>query len=155
MPSDDGGEVFSVGGGRTNVLQLYGGLGLQLRGKNSFPEMSFPDSVKDWQDSSFYCQDVRVGEGQSGLPPYLAERIQSAPSFSASKEEKVDVDILVIALILRKGSTGWIWKPSFSGESNPSRLEPTPCGYMLDRMTQLAFTRRRSGRKSWRTNSKP
>lgn len=56
-------------GERTSVAQLCEGLGIQLRGKGSFPQMTFPDSVKGWQDSWFYCQDVPVGEGQSGLPP--------------------------------------------------------------------------------------
>ena len=34
-----------------------------------------------------------------GLPPYSPKRIQLAPSLTVSKEEKVDVDILVIVLV--------------------------------------------------------
>ena len=72
---------------------------IQLRGKGSFPTLNFPDTVKGWQSTWFYCNDVSVGEGQSGLPPYSTERIRRLPKLTVSKEKKVDVDLLVIALV--------------------------------------------------------
>lgn len=86
-------------------MQLCGGLGIQLMGKSSLPEMSFPDLVKNHHDSWFYCQEVPISEGHLGLPPYTVDRIQSAPSLTVSKEEKIDVYIFVIGLValMRKG----------------------------------------------------
>ncbi|KAE8818249.1 hypothetical protein D1007_04127 [Hordeum vulgare] len=98
----------SWSGEKTNVVQLYGGLGIQLRGKSNFPQMSFLDSVKGWQDSWFYYQDVSVGDGHTGLPPYSVERVHSTPSLTMSKSERVDVEILVKALVafVLKGVNG-------------------------------------------------
>lgn len=95
-------------GKKMNVAQLCGGLGIQLRGKVCFSHMTFLDSVKGWQESWFYCQDIPVGEGQSGLSPYSSERVRPAPKRTVSKEEKVEVDILVIALVVlvQKGING-------------------------------------------------
>ena len=42
---------------RTQVIQMCGGLGIQTRGKSSFPAMILPDSVRGWQSTWFYCKD--------------------------------------------------------------------------------------------------
>lgn len=42
---------------RTNVIQLCGGLVIQLKGKGSFLTISFPDTVKMWQNTWFYYKD--------------------------------------------------------------------------------------------------
>ena len=36
---------------RTQVIQMCGGLGIQTRGKSSFPAMILPDSVRGWQST--------------------------------------------------------------------------------------------------------
>ncbi|KAE8794161.1 hypothetical protein D1007_31033 [Hordeum vulgare] len=43
-----------------------------------------------------------------GLPPYSVEQVRSAPSLTVSKEQRMDVDILVIVLValVRKGVSG-------------------------------------------------
>ena len=42
---------------RTQVIQICGGLGVQMRSKSAFPAMTLPESVLGWQSTWFYCQD--------------------------------------------------------------------------------------------------
>lgn len=62
--------------------------------------------MKGWQITWFYCKDVSVAGGQSGLPPYSTERVWSPPSLTA--KEKTDMDIMVMAVvaIVGKGLNG-------------------------------------------------
>jgi hypothetical protein len=89
----------SPSGEKTHVTQLCGGLGIQVRGWSAFPKMSFPDSVKGWQDNWFYCKDVPSEGSSIGLPPYSGARVTVPPSLEVSKEEKVDVGILTVAMV--------------------------------------------------------
>ena len=61
--------------------------------------MSFPDSIKGWQGTWFYCRDVHSGPNQSGLPPYSTERVRAPESLLVAKEEKTEVGILATALV--------------------------------------------------------
>ena len=40
---------------RTKVIQMCGGLGIQMRSKSAFPAMTLPESVRGWQSTWFYC----------------------------------------------------------------------------------------------------
>ena len=42
------GEKANPSDERTQVIQMCGGLGVQMRGKSSFPAMILPDSVRGW-----------------------------------------------------------------------------------------------------------
>ncbi|XP_040242289.1 uncharacterized protein [Aegilops tauschii subsp. strangulata] len=61
--------------------------------------MSFPDSLKGWQGTWFYCKDVPSANSLSGLPPYSAERVRAPPTLTLEKEEKVGVDITLIGIV--------------------------------------------------------
>ena len=61
--------------------------------------MSFPNSVKGWQGTWFYCKDVPSANSQSGLPPYSTERVRAPLTLTIEKEEKVGIDILTTTLI--------------------------------------------------------
>src|SRR3954465_5672109 len=54
---------------KTQVVQMCGGLGFQMRGMGAFPAMTLPDSVRGWQSTWFYCQDQSKPGQSTGLPP--------------------------------------------------------------------------------------
>ena len=93
---------------KTNILQQSGGLGLQKRTKCAFPQMIIPESVRGWQSTWFYCKDVASPNMSTGLPPYTPERPPNARSLLMTKEEKIQVQPLVDALVelIRGGVTG-------------------------------------------------
>ena len=62
-------------GEKTHVTQLCRGMGIQVRGGRSFPKMSFPDSIKGWQGTWFYCSDIPSAHNQPGLTQYSSERV--------------------------------------------------------------------------------
>ena len=93
---------------RTQVIQLCGGLAIQMRGKSSFPSITFPESVRGWQSTWFYCKD-QVTPGQStGLPPFSLNRAQKPASLKVTPEEKAQVKVLVgrVVQLVREGVTG-------------------------------------------------
>ena len=70
-----------------------------MRGSNSFPAMTFPESVRGWQSTWFYCQVV-LSPGQStGLPPFSLERLRAPCSMTVEAHEKSEVAILVEAVV--------------------------------------------------------
>ena len=68
----------------------------------------FPDSVRGWQSTWFYCNDLPCSGSSTGLPPYTTERVQTPPSLTVDKKEKTDVGILVTATVslIQGGLTG-------------------------------------------------
>lgn len=85
--------------GKTKVIQLCGGLGIQVKSSGTFPAIRFPETIKLWQNTWFYCKDIPTSGSQTGLPIYTGERFETLKSLRVSKDEKVDVDILVEALV--------------------------------------------------------
>ena len=55
---------------KTKVIQMCGGLGIQMRGKSSFPAIILPESVRGWQSTWFYCKDQPTPGQSTGLPPF-------------------------------------------------------------------------------------
>src|SRR3954471_8073516 len=93
---------------RTQVIQLCGGLAIQTRGNSSFPSITFPESVRGWQATWFYCKD-QVTPGQSTrLPPFSLERSKKPASLKVTPEEKTQVKVLVgrVVQLVRDGVTG-------------------------------------------------
>ena len=70
----------SPGDERTRVVQMCGGLGIQVRSKSTFPAMTFPESVRGWQSTWFYCQDESTPGQSSGLPPFTMDRVNKPSS---------------------------------------------------------------------------
>ena len=65
---------------RTKVIQMCGGLGIQMRSKSTFPAMTLPESVRGWQSTWFYCQDIATPGQSTGLPPFSFDRVQTPSS---------------------------------------------------------------------------
>jgi hypothetical protein len=93
---------------KTHVIQLCGGLGIQKRGRSGFPSMTFPDSVRGWQSTWFYCKDVASPNMSTGLPPFTLDRPVTPKPLYVTKVEKIQVGILVNAIseLIRGGVTG-------------------------------------------------
>jgi hypothetical protein len=93
---------------RTNVIQLCGGLGLQKRTGSAFPALTFPDSVRGWQSTWFYCNDVASPNMSTGLPPFTLDRPTVPKSLIVTEEEKANVGILMngVVNLIRGGVTG-------------------------------------------------
>jgi hypothetical protein len=61
--------------------------------------MTFPDSVRGWQSTWFYCKDVASPNMSTGLPPFTLDRPTTPRTLSVTKGEKVQVGILVNAVV--------------------------------------------------------
>ena len=55
---------------RMHLIQMCGGLGIQMRNKSTFPTMILPNSVQGWQSTWFYCKDQPSPGQSTGLPPF-------------------------------------------------------------------------------------
>lgn len=79
-----------------------------MRGRSSFPPMTFPESVRGWQSTWFYCRDIPTPGQSTGLPPFSLERLRTPRSLTVEEEEKGEVAILVDAVValVRGGVTG-------------------------------------------------
>ena len=73
---------------RTQVIQMCGGLGVQMRSKSAFPAMTLPESVRGWQSTWFYCQDRSTSGQSTGLPPFSMSRVNKPSSLKVLLEEK-------------------------------------------------------------------
>src|SRR4051812_43535988 len=93
---------------KTQVIQMCGGLGIQMRGKSSFPAMTFPESVRGWQSTWLYCKDQATPGQTTGLPPFSLNRAEKLSSLKVTPEEKAQVKVLVgrVVQLFRDGVTG-------------------------------------------------
>jgi hypothetical protein len=93
---------------RTHVIQMCGGLGIQMRGRSTFPAMTLPDSVRGWQSTWFYCKDQPTPGQSTGLPPFSMNRVQPPSTLKVNPEEKAEVNMLVerVVQLVRDGVTG-------------------------------------------------
>ena len=92
---------------RTKVIQMCGGLGIQMRNKSTFPAMTLPESVRGWQSTWFYCQDESTPAQSTGLPPFSMYRVDKPSSLKVLPEEKAEVKMLVerVVQLVRDGVT--------------------------------------------------
>ena len=97
----------SPGDERTRVVQMCGGLGIQVRNKSTFPAMTFPESVRGWQSTWFYCQDVATPGQSTGLPPFSLDRAQQPSSLKVTAAERVETNMLVerVVQLINQGVT--------------------------------------------------
>ena len=93
---------------RTKVIQMCGGLGIQMRNKSTFPAMTIPESVRGWQSTWFYCQDESTPGQSTGLPPFSMDRVDKPSSLKVLPEEKAQVKMLMerVVQLVRDGVTG-------------------------------------------------
>ena len=93
---------------RTKVIQMCGGLGIQMRNKSTFPAMTLPESVRGWQSTWFYCQDESTPGQSTGLPPFSMDRVDKPSSLKVLPEEKAQVKMLMerVVQLVRDGVTG-------------------------------------------------
>jgi hypothetical protein len=70
--------------------------------------MTFPESVRGWQPTWFYCKDVPSPGSSTSLPPFSSARLNAPRSLTVAEEEKAEVGILVEAVVelIRGGVTG-------------------------------------------------
>ena len=66
------------------------------------------ESVRNWQSTWFYCQDVACPNAATGLPPFSLDRPAPPRQLALTKMEKIQIQPLVDALIdvVRRGVTG-------------------------------------------------
>ena len=90
-----------------HVIQMCGGLGIQMRKRSTFPTMTLPESVRGWQSTSFYCQDIATPVQSTGLPSFSLDRAQQPSSLTVTAAEKVETDMLVqrVVQLVRQGVT--------------------------------------------------
>ena len=93
---------------KTHLLQLCGGLGFQKKSRSSYPALQLSESVRNWQSTWFYCQDIACPNASTGLPPFSLDRPAPPKQLALSKAEKNDIQPLVEALVdvVRRGVTG-------------------------------------------------
>ena len=79
-----------------------------MRGRSSFPSAVFPESVRGWQSTWFYCKDIPTLGQSTDLPPFSLERLHALLSLSIEDHKKVEVGNLVDAMVelIRGGVTG-------------------------------------------------
>lgn len=78
------------------MLQLCGGPGLQLKKKNSYFDMRWPETMIWWQETWFYSVDVPDPTGTEGLPPYTAGPAVKQPWWSTkvTKKDMPELNVL-------------------------------------------------------------
>ncbi|KAI5009515.1 hypothetical protein ZWY2020_011652 [Hordeum vulgare] len=93
---------------KTHLLQLCGGLGFQKKSRSSYPALQLSESVRNWQSTWFYCQDIAYPNASTGLPSFSLDRPAPPKQLALSKAEKNDIQPLVEALVdvVRRGVTG-------------------------------------------------
>lgn len=84
---------------RTHVIQMCGGLGIQMRNKSTFPAMILPDLVRGWQSTWFYCKDQPTPGQSPGLPPFSLARVEKPSSLRVIPEEKAQEKERVVQLV--------------------------------------------------------
>lgn len=93
---------------RTHVIQMCAGLGIQMRGKITFPAMILPESVRGWQSAWFYYKDQPTPGQSTGLPPFSMARVEKPSALKVTPAEKEEVKVLVerVVQLVRHGVTG-------------------------------------------------
>ncbi|KAI4979582.1 hypothetical protein ZWY2020_016335 [Hordeum vulgare] len=79
---------------KTHILQLCGGLGFEKKNKSSYPVLQLSESVKNWQSTWFYCQDVACPNAATGLSPFSLDRPAPPRQLALTKMEKIQIQPL-------------------------------------------------------------
>lgn len=74
---------------------MCGGLGIEKRHRSAFPAMTLPESVRGWQSTWFYFQDVAAPGQSTGLPPFLFDRVQTPTPLKVTADETMETRMLV------------------------------------------------------------
>ena len=84
--------------------------------------MTLPDSVRNWQSSCFYCNDIASPNMSTGLPPFTLERPTAPGTINVFDDEKTQVRMLVneVVNLLRGGMMGMDLLETFLGR----RIQP-------------------------------
>ena len=77
------------------MIQMCGGLGIQMRNKSTFPAMILPESVRGWQSAWFYCKDQPTPGQSTGLPPFSIGQVEKPSPLRVTPAENVEVNMLV------------------------------------------------------------
>jgi len=93
---------------KTHVIQMCGGLGIQKRNRSAFPAVTLPESVRGWQSSWFYCQDVPTPGHSTGLPPFSFDRVQTPAPLKVTAAETMETRMVVdrVVQLINDGVTG-------------------------------------------------
>ncbi|KAI5002897.1 hypothetical protein ZWY2020_027547 [Hordeum vulgare] len=89
-------------------LSAFVVLCFQKKSKSNYPALQLSESVRNWQSTWFYCQDVACPNATTGLPPFSLDRPAPPKQLALTKAEKIRIQPLVDALIdvVKKGVTG-------------------------------------------------
>ena len=70
--------------------------------------MTLPESVRGWQSSWFYCQDVAAPGQSTGLPPFSFDRVQTPAPLKVTAAETMETRMLVdrVVQLINDGVTG-------------------------------------------------
>ena len=128
------------------MIQMCGGLGIQMRNKSTFPTMILPDSVQGWQSTWFYCKGQPTAGQSTGLPPFSMARVEKPSSLKVVLEEKAQVKVLVerVVQLVRDGVTGMDLLEVFLSR----RIQPLQAGIILCGCTRALRTPLRSTRRT-------
>ncbi|KAI5021953.1 hypothetical protein ZWY2020_058683 [Hordeum vulgare] len=149
LPADDEVEPAPREGERVLLLS-HVHRGFQKKNRCIYPALQLSESVRNWQSTWFYCEDIACPNASTGLPPFSLDRPAPPKQLALSKAEKKDIQPLVEALadVVRRGSLGWTcWKSSSVGESSLCKPATTPCGTTQDLKTPLGPTWRALSRR--------
>ena len=61
--------------------------------------MTLPVSVRGWQSTWFYCQDIAAPGQSTGLPPFSLDRAQQPSSRKVTIVERVETNMLVERMV--------------------------------------------------------
>ncbi|XP_037485291.1 uncharacterized protein LOC119364006 [Triticum dicoccoides] len=62
--------------------------------------MTLPESVRGWQSTWFYCQDIATPGQSTGLPPFSLDHAQQPSLLKVTAAEKVETNMLVERVVL-------------------------------------------------------
>ena len=70
--------------------------------------MTLPESVRGWQSSWFYCQDVATPGQSTGIPPFSFDRVQTPAPLKGTAVETMETRMLVdrVVQLINDGVTG-------------------------------------------------
>jgi len=92
--------------GGAELIHLCGGMFLSKRQGVQYFQSSLPDSVKNWQNSWFYCR-VDTAPGARTLPPYSDVRLTDSrgwnPRLTALEKQQVHPLMKEISIMKKKG----------------------------------------------------
>ena len=69
--------------------------------------MTLPESVRGWQSTWFYCQDLATPGQSTGLPHFTIARVQAPSSLKVTAAESVETNMLVerVVQLINQGVT--------------------------------------------------